>query len=269
MEQERIKSAGQAGESVEARAVRTSERPADRGVIAAGVMPAGGGRVDSLPFPSFQAVPVTKTALSGEIHLLTRRQKGYLAVRRVVDFTVALILLSLLCLPFLFIALIQKITAPKESVFFHQIRICREEKEVRITKFRSMSSLAPPYLATKDFHDTGQYTTKFGRFLRNTSIDELAQLFQVLSGALSLIGPRPLIPQETEVHRMRRESGVYQLRPGITGWAQVNGRDFLTDEQKVAYDREYLEKVGLKMDILIVCKTVKKVLCRSDIRSGG
>lgn len=268
MEQQRVKSAGQAGESAEARAVRASEGLADPGVIATGVMPTG-GRAERLPFPAFQPVPVKKAALAGEIHLLTRRQKGYLAVRRVVDFAVALILLSLLCLPFLLIALIQKITAPKERVFFRQIRLCREEKEVRITKFRSMSSKAPPYLSKKDFQDTEQYTTRFGRFLRNTSIDELAQLFQVLSGALSLIGPRPLIPQETEVHRMRREAGVYQLRPGITGWAQVNGRDFLTDEEKVAYDREYLEKVGLKMDILIICKTVKKVFCRADIRSGG
>lgn len=104
--------------------------------------------------------------------------------------------------------------------------------------------------------------------MRRTSIDELPQLFQVLTGKMSLIGPRPLIPQEETVHKMREQAGVYQLRPGMTGWAQVNGRDFVEDEEKVNFDREYLEKIGMKMDMRILFMTLKKVIIKADISEG-
>ena len=86
---------------------------------------------------------------------------------------------------------------------------------------------------------------------------------------MSLIGPRPLIPQEDNVHRMRNEAGVYQLRPGMTGWAQVNGRDLVSDEEKVKYDVEYMQNVGLKMDIKIILLTIKKVVKKADIEEGN
>lgn len=102
--------------------------------------------------------------------------------------------------------------------------------------------------------------------MRRTSIDELPQLIQVLSGKMSLIGPRPLIPQEENVHRMREQAGVYQLRPGMTGWAQVNGRDFVEDEEKVRMDVEYMRNIGLKMDLKIFAMTIKNVLGKKDIK---
>ena len=85
---------------------------------------------------------------------------------------------------------------------------------------------------------------------------------------MSLIGPRPLIPQEEAVHKMREQAGVYQLRPGMTGWAQVNGRDLVEDEEKVKFDRAYLDQIGLKMDIKILCMTFKKVATKADIEEG-
>lgn len=85
---------------------------------------------------------------------------------------------------------------------------------------------------------------------------------------MSLIGPRPLIPQEGAVHRMREQAGVYQLRPGMTGWAQVNGRDFVEDEEKVEFDRYYLENVGIKLDTIILLKTISNVFKRADIAEG-
>lgn len=174
----------------------------------------------------------------------------------------------ILFIPFAIIAIIQKIVSPKEPIFFNQIRIGKNCKPFKITKFRSMKSYAPHNCPTKDFNDGEQYITNWGRFLRNTSIDELPQLFQVLSGKMSLIGPRPLIPQEENVHKMREQAGVYQLLPGMTGWAQVNGRDFVEDEEKVEFDREYLEKFGAKMDLKIIWTTVKKVVTKADISEG-
>ena len=171
-------------------------------------------------------------------------------------------------MPFAIIALIQKILSPKEPIFFRQIRIGKDGIPFKLVKFRSMNSSAPHDCPTKEFTDGGHYMSKWGRFLRSTSIDELPQLFQVLTGKMSLIGPRPLIPQEETVHKMREQAGVYQLRPGMTGWAQVNGRDFVEDEEKVRLDEEYMRNIGLKMDLKIFVMTIKKVLGKIDITEG-
>ena len=202
-------------------------------------------------------------------YMLTAKQKRYLALRRGVECFAACLLLLLLAIPFLFLAIIQKALAPKEPVFFRQERIGRNGKKITITKFRSMRSSAPHYCSTSELSDGGQYISGFGRFLRDYSVDELPQLLQVVSGRLSLVGPRPLIPQEAEVHRMRLRAGVYQLRPGITGWAQINGRDLVTDRQKVELDFEYLQTVSLKTDLKILKETVKKVFRREGVREGG
>ena len=108
-----------------------------------------------------------------------------------------------------------------------------------------------------------------GRFLRKTSLDELPQLFNILSGSMSFVGPRPLIPEEKEIRTLRREYGVYSVRPGMTGLAQVNGRDKLSIEEKALFDKEYVDKQSLWLDIKIMFKTVKVVLCREGISEGG
>ena len=181
---------------------------------------------------------------------------------------ISIVSLIVLIIPFVIISMIQKIIAPKESIFFCQVRIGRNGQPFKVTKFRSMKSSAPHDCPTKDFNEGEQYITKFGRFLRDSSIDELPQLFQVLTGKMSLIGPRPLIPQEEAVHKMREQAGVYQLRPGMTGWAQVNGRDLVCDEEKVRLDEEYLQNVGIKMDLKVFAMTIKKVLGKKDIEEG-
>lgn len=196
---------------------------------------------------------------------MTARQKAYLPVKYMLDKIVALAGLILLVVPFFVIALIQKIREPKESVFFVQERVGQYGKTIRIVKFRTMKSTFNPYLDTNHAAAHNGEMAKFERFLRNSSIDELPQLLQVLTGEMSLIGPRPLIPQEKEVHRMRMAAGVYQLRPGITGWAQINGRDYVSSDKKVALDRVYLEQVSLGTDIKILVKTVKQVLKQTDI----
>lgn len=207
------------------------------------------------------------TAISFK-YQLTGKQKRYIAVKRIIDTFIALILLIILIIPFIIISILQKIFALKEHVFFCQKRIGRYGKMITILKFRSMKSSAPRYRATSEFPDSEMYISKFGRLLRNSSIDELPQLFQVVTGHLSLVGPRPLIPQETLAHELRTQAGVYQLRPGITGWAQINGRDCLSDEEKVAFDSEYLQNVGFRTDLKILWRTVGKTCRGEDIHDG-
>ena len=111
--------------------------------------------------------------------------------------------------------------------------------------------------------------TFIGKFLRKLSLDELPQLFNILKGDMSFVGPRPLIPQEDEIRKLREKYNVYSVRPGITGWAQVNGRDFIDDEQKATLDKEYVEKHSIFMDIKIMFRTVWVVLAGKDIADGN
>lgn len=209
-----------------------------------------------------------KTSEAITRHELTAGQKNYLVLKRIADICIAAVSLIILAIPFLIIAVIQKIADPKESIFFIQERVGKGGNIIKITKFRSMKSIAPHNCPTKDFADAKQYITRWGKFLRDTSLDELPQLFQVLTAKMSLIGPRPLIPEEENVHKMREEAGIYQLRPGITGWAQVNGRDHVEDSDKVKLDLEYLENLGFKIDFKIFFLTIKKVLKKADIEEG-
>ena len=209
-----------------------------------------------------------KTSEAVTRYELTAGQKNYLVLKRISDICIAFVSLIILAIPFLIISIIQKIADPKEPIFFVQERVGKGGKIIKITKFRSMKSSAPAYCSTSNFTNDGEYITPFCRFLRNSSIDELPQLFQVFIGKMSLIGPRPLIPQEETVHKMREEAGIYQLRPGITGWAQVNGRDHVEDSDKVKLDLEYLENLGFKLDLKIFFMTIKKVLKKADIEEG-
>lgn len=123
-----------------------------------------------------------------------------------------------------------------------------------------------PNLATNDFHDADIYITKVGRFLRKTSLDELPQLFNIFQGTMSFVGPRPVIIEEKEVINLRTDCGVNKIKPGLTGWAQVNGRDSLTNEAKVKLDYEYSKKISFIMDAKIIILTVFKVFRQVDIR---
>lgn len=199
---------------------------------------------------------------------LTPAQKKYLKVKRVMDVLLSGLALCLLAFPFLLIAVLQKISSPTEPVFFRQRRVGQNGHAFYITKFRTMKSTAPKYLPTGSLQDSDSYISKLGRFLRDTSIDELPQLFNVLTGDMSLVGPRPLIRQERSIHFLRRYYGVDQLKPGITGLAQINGRDLLTDYDKVFYDREYLRNVSMALDIKVLLGSIPKVLGRQDIQEG-
>lgn len=199
---------------------------------------------------------------------MTDKQKHYLVVRSVIDRILAGIALVILSPLFLIVSIAQKISAPDEPIFFLQKRVGKNAHCFNIIKFRTMKSSAPKNVATNDLGNPETYISKLGRFLRDTSIDELPQLVNVVNGDMSLIGPRPLVYTEREIRFLRRWYGVYQVTPGITGWAQVNGRDTVDIYDKVYYDREYVQNVSLKFDLKVIWKSVLVVLGRKGVVDG-
>ncbi len=189
---------------------------------------------------------------TNEYRPFTAAQRRYLPWKRACDGVLAALALFVLALPMALIALAVKLSAPGQPVLFRQTRVGRDERPFTLWKFRSMDA-------------GGSHVTALGRFLRVTSLDELPQLIQVLTGSMALVGPRPLIPAEENVHALRRAAGVYRLRPGLTGLAQINGRDKLDDGRKAAYDRRYAETFSPGLDGRILLATVGKVLRRADI----
>ncbi len=188
-------------------------------------------------------------------------------MKRLFDFAVSLTLILMLIPVFLIISLIIMIDAGN-PVIYKQYRVGKDNKLFYIYKFRTMKNNTR-LAATKDLTEADSVITKSGRFLRKTSLDELPQLFNVLKGDMSFVGPRPLIPEEKEIRILRKDYGVYSVRPGITGWAQVNGRDMLSDKEKALFDKEYIDKQSIAFDIKIMIKTVMVVLKRENIAEGG
>lgn len=199
-------------------------------------------------------------------YTLTAEQERYLRVKRGLDCALASLLIILLSVPMAVIALSLKLLSPGEPVLFRHRRVGENGELFELVKFRSMKGGTSKYVASADLADSGAHITRFGRFLRGASLDELPQLFHVLSGKMSLIGPRPLIPQEREIHALRMAAGVYRLRPGLTGWAQINGRDRVTAREKAELDRQYLENISFRLDWKIFWITIGKVLSGADVR---
>lgn len=203
-----------------------------------------------------------------EFENMPKPNKAYLVFKRAFDFCAATAALIVLAIPMLIISLIIRATS-KGSAIFVQKRVGKDGKIFNMYKFRTMFATTPKYLATADIEDPEKYITKTGKLLRRFSLDELPQIINIVKGDMSIIGPRPLIPEESNIHEIRQELGIYQLRPGMTGWAQVNGRDSVLPHQKVWYDASYLRDIGIKMDAKIFFITVKKVLGAIDVVEGS
>ena len=204
---------------------------------------------------------------------------GYRAVKRAFDLTATAMAVIVLSPLFLILSVIVYLGDPG-AVIYGQERIGKNGKPFKMWKFRSMYRNADQMIDQLSEEQKRQYHTEFkidndpritpvGNFLRKTSLDELPQLFNVLAGDMSFIGPRPLIPEESHIRELRREYGVYSVRPGLTGWAQVNGRDCLSDEEKAEYDREYIERRSLLCDAKIFFRTIWVVLTGKDVVEGG
>ncbi len=192
----------------------------------------------------------------------------YQKVKRVIDFTLALLGLILLSPVFLLLLLAIKIDS-RGPVLFKQKRVGVHKSHFMILKFRTMRIDTPKDMPTHLLQNPEQYITKVGKFLRKTSLDELPQIINILKGDMAIVGPRPALWNQYDLIEERDKYGANDVRPGLTGWAQINGRDELEIPVKAKFDGEYIQKMGLLMDMRCFFGTFLKVLGGSGVVEGG
>lgn len=184
-------------------------------------------------------------------------------MKRFFDFSLAVTAVLLLSLPIVLITLAVKFTS-RGPVLYWSDRIGRGNRIFRMPKFRSMR-VDTPAVATHLLENPDAWQTPIGSILRKSSLDELPQLWSILKGDMSFVGPRPALFNQDDLVALRTEYGVHELVPGLTGWAQVNGRDELPIPEKVRLDVEYMRRESFWFDLRILWMTVAKVLCRDGV----
>lgn len=192
----------------------------------------------------------------------------YSVVKRLGDIILSLMGIIILCPIFMIIAIAIKLDS-EGPVIFKQKRFGRYKKSFYVLKFRTMKVDSPKYVATRDLHNSEQWITKVGSFLRKTSLDELPQLCNILVGNMSIVGPRPVAISELDVIEAREQYGANDILPGLTGWAQINGRDNLSTDVKARLDGYYVQHRSLAMDIKCIVRTIPYVLKRKGIVEGS
>jgi O-antigen biosynthesis protein WbqP len=178
-------------------------------------------------------------------------------MKRLFDLAMALVAALFLVLPIAAVALAVRQTSPGPALYWSD-RVGRANRIFKMPKFRSMR-IDTPAVATHLLDNPSQWLSPIGSFLRKSSLDELPQLWSILKGDMSFVGPRPALFNQHDLIALRTEKGIHELVPGLTGWAQVNGRDELPIPQKVALDAQYLERKSFLFDLKILCMTVLKV----------
>lgn len=186
-----------------------------------------------------------------------------LSIKRIFDVIMALVLGALFLVPILAIALTVKLTSSGPVLYWSE-RVGRYNRNFMMPKFRSMR-IDTPAVATHLLQNPDQWLTPIGSFLRKSSLDELPQLWSILKGDMSFVGPRPALFNQNDLIAARTEKGIHELVPGLTGWAQINGRDELPIPQKVHLDAEYLQRRSLLFDLKILWMTGLKVLARHGV----
>lgn len=189
----------------------------------------------------------------------------YRAAKRVLDIMAAFVLLAVLAVPMLLIALGTWLSSPGPAMFTQQ-RMGKDGKVFKIYKYRTMRMDAPHDLATSEFHNAEEYMTTIGRFLRRTSLDELPQLINILKGEMSFVGYRPVCLTEVRLNELRQAYGVFAVRPGLTGLAQVKGRENLKYREKAALDAEYVAGRGFLLDAWCLIMTVAVIITGEGAR---
>jgi O-antigen biosynthesis protein WbqP len=184
-------------------------------------------------------------------------------MKRLFDLVVALVAAVFLALIILFVALAVRLTSPGPVLYWSD-RVGRHNRIFKMPKFRSMR-IDTPAVATHLLQNPDQWLTPIGSFLRKTSLDELPQLWSILKGDMSFVGPRPALFNQDDMIALRTERGVHELVPGLTGWAQVNGRDELPIAEKVKLDIEYLHRRSFEFDFWILWLTLLKVVRRDGV----
>ncbi len=188
--------------------------------------------------------------------------------KRIEDVSIALAALVILGLPMLLVAAAIRLTS-KGPALFRQKRFGKDKQLFTVYKFRTMSTKAPKNMPTNSFTNADSYITPLGGVLRKLSIDELPQLLNVIKGEMSIVGPRPVIKTEKKLIDLRQKYQANSVKPGITGWAQVNGRDDLDDQRKAEMDGEYVQQLSFLTDVKIMIKTIGAVLMMSGHTEGS
>lgn len=184
-------------------------------------------------------------------------------MKRLFDLALALVAALFLVLPIVVVAMAVRLTSPGPALYWSD-RVGRHNRIFKMPKFRSMR-IDTPAVATHLLQSPEQWLTPIGSFLRKSSLDELPQLWSILKGDMSFVGPRPALFNQDDLIALRTEKGVHQMVPGLTGWAQVNGRDELPIPLKVQLDAEYLKRRSLLFDLKILWMTALKVLARDGV----
>lgn len=198
---------------------------------------------------------------------LTKKQKKYIRLKRIGDCMLAGAGLVLLC-PVLFgISVAIKLDSPG-PILFKQDRVGKDKKIFEIWKFRTMRIDTPKDMPTHLLHNPEQYITKVGRFLRKTSLDELPQIWQIVTGKMSIVGPRPALWNQYDLIEERDKGLSNKILPGLTGWAQIHGRDELEIDVKAKLDNYYAYNIGFGIDVKCFFLTFSKVLHRDGVVEG-
>lgn len=205
-------------------------------------------------------------SINAPIEKIKTPRKSFLVLKRCLDIFFAL-LLSVLLFPAMIIIAIASAIDTKANPLFLQVRVGKDGKYFRCLKFRTMSIDAPANVATCDM-EAQKYISPIGHFLRNSSLDELPQFWNILVGDMSFVGPRPIIPAEKELIRLRKLHYAESVRPGLTGWSQINGRDNLRVAKKAFMDGYYARHACLTFDLKILYKTFFCVLRSENIVDG-
>ena len=183
--------------------------------------------------------------------------------KRIFDIVIVIICMILLIIPICILCLIIKLTSPGPILYWSR-RVGKNNIEFMMPKFRSMKVDAP-VVATHLLNNPNDWLTSIGSFIRKTSLDELPQLWSILIGDMSIVGPRPALYNQIDLITIRTNLGIHVLMPGLTGWAQINGRDEIALDDKILLDLEYLNKRSLLFDLRIIWITLKKVVYKEGI----
>jgi len=189
-------------------------------------------------------------------------------IKRLFDIIFSLVLLIVLCPVFLLLSIVIKIDS-KGPIFFKQKRIMKNRVEFFILKFRTMRVETPKDVPTHMLNNPDHYITKVGKILRHTSLDELPQLINIFKGEMSFVGPRPALWNQFDLIEEREKYGANDIPVGLTGWAQINGRDDLLIPVKAKFDGEYVKKMNLAFDITIIVRTVFYAITGKGIKEGS
>lgn len=189
-------------------------------------------------------------------------------IKRMIDIIMSFLGIVVLSPVLIVLSIVIKATSPG-SILFKQERVGKNNKNFKIYKFRSMRTDTPKDVPTHMLENPEQYITKVGKFMRKTSLDELPQLFNILKGDMSVIGPRPSLSNQFDLNKLRDENGASSIKPGLTGLAQISGRDELEIEVKAKLDGEYAKKMSFVLDCKCFIKTITSVLKSDGVIEGG